>query len=93
MAAPEADNVVDSPTHISVSEATAVTIGLSFTIIAIDVVAVQPFTSVPSTTYVVVVVGETDIVAPGVTPSHRYVDAPSAVSVTASPTHTSSSLA
>jgi hypothetical protein len=60
--APEAVNIADRPTHITVED--AVTIGIGFTTMVPEPVFTQPYTEVPVTLYVVVVDG--DCVMPAV---------------------------
>ena len=78
--------VIDAPRHIV--PPVAVTVGRGFTVTTLDAVFVQPFPSVPVTTYVVVVVGLTIFEFPFPSPLFQvYVLAPLAVIVIDAPRH------
>jgi hypothetical protein len=63
--------------------------GNGLTVISTVAIAVQPFTSVPVTVYVVFANGFTTTGLPGIVPgSQLYDDAPDPVSVTGLPAHT-----
>ena len=86
MFAPVPFNVTDVPLHITVLLAVEPTVGKGFTVIVLTAVFVQPFTAVPVTVYVAVVVGEkaTPFNTP---PDHVYVLAPVPFNVTEAPLH------
>jgi hypothetical protein len=78
--APDAVNVALAAEHIKKLGVKIVTFGAALTVIVCVVVFVQPFVAVPITVYVVVVNGETVIVAPDKFPGIQlYEDAPLAV--------------
>jgi hypothetical protein len=87
VSAPEAPNVVLSPSQIVAGNAPAVTVGVVFTVTTTMALAVQPFNAVPMTVYVVVASGSASMLAPVVADNpvdgaHEYVSAPLAVNVT-----------
>jgi hypothetical protein len=86
LVAPLAVSVEEPPEQIEFCEAETVTAGAGVTLIATVFVAVQPFTSVPVTVYVVEVVGATFTLLPLRLPGCQlYVDAPDAPSATLAP--------
>lgn len=64
MLAPLPVSVTELPVQIDVLDAVAVTVGDGLTVMVRVAVRVQPFAPVPVTVYVVVVAGETVMVAP-----------------------------
>jgi len=86
--APPAVNVDDEPEHIVDGDAEAVTVGVGLTVTVTDFVPVHPSALVPVTVYVVVVVGDTVLLAP--LPrlcDQLYVLAPPAVNMDDEPEH------
>jgi uncharacterized protein with GYD domain len=80
--APFAVSVVEDPVQIDDVPAVAVTVGVPTTVTVTVLVLVQPFDAVPTTVYVVVLVGETVTVVPVRLPGfHTYVAPPLPVSV------------